>query len=49
MNAKKLPDMTQEEVFSLEDLEDAFVLTQAEKETSVEDLMKDLDTAQTDM
>ena len=33
----------------VEDLDDAFVLTQAEKDTSVEDLMKDLDTAQKDM
>ena len=37
----------QEEVFSLEDLDDVFVLAQAEKDASVEDLIKNLDTAQT--
>ena len=47
VNAKELSDVTQEEVFSLEDLDDAFVLAQAEKDASVEDLIKNLDTAQT--
>ena len=41
--------MTQEEVFSLEDPDDVFVLAQAEKKDSVENLMKDLDTSQTDV
>ena len=49
VNAKELSEMTQEEVFSLEDLDDAFVLAQAEKDASVEDLIKDLDRAQTDV
>ena len=49
VNAKELPEMTQEEVFSLKDLDDAFVLAQVEKGASVEDLIKDLDTAQTDV
>ena len=42
-----LPEMAHQEVFSLEDLDDAFVLAQAEKDASVEDLIKNLDTAQT--
>ena len=49
VNTKELPEMAQEEVFSLEDLDDAFVLAQAEKDASVEDLIKVLDTAQTDV
>ena len=49
VNAKELPEMTQEEVFSLEDLDDAFVLAHAEKDASVEDLIKELDTAKTDV
>ena len=49
VNTKELSEMAQEEVFSLEDLDDAFVLAQAEKDASVEDLIKDLDTAQTDV
>ena len=47
VNTKVLSEMAQEEVFSLEDLDDAFVLAQAEKDASVEDLIKNLDTAQT--
>ena len=46
-NTKELSEMAQEEVFSLEDLDDTFVLVQAEKDASVEDLNKNLDTAQT--
>ena len=46
---KELAEMTQEEVFSLEDLDDVFVLAQAEKKASVENLMKDLVTSQTDV
>ena len=47
VNTKELPEMAHQEVFSLEDLDDAFVLAQAEKDASVEDLIKNLDTAQT--
>ena len=47
VNTKVLSEMAQEEVFSLEDLDDAFVLAKAEKDASVEDLIKNLDTAQT--
>ena len=46
VNAKELPDMTQEEVMSLQDLDDAFVLAQAEKDAA-DKLIKDLDTSQT--
>ena len=45
VNTKELSEMAQEEVFSLEDLDDAFVLVKAEKDASVEDLIKNLDTA----
>ena len=31
VNAKEAPEMTQEEVIGLQDLDDAFVLAQAEK------------------
>ena len=31
VNAKEAPDMTQEEVIGLQDLDDAFVLAQAQK------------------
>ena len=47
INTKELSEMAQEEVFSLEDLDDAFVLAQSEKDVSVEELIKNLDTAQT--
>ena len=46
VNAKELPEMTQEEVMGLQDLDDAFVLAQAEKDTA-DKLIKDLDTSQT--
>ena len=46
VNAKELPEMTQEEVMGLQDLDDAFVLAQAEKDTA-DKLSKDLDTSQT--
>ena len=49
VNAKDLQEMTQEEVYSLKDLDDASVLAQDEKDASVEDRMEDLDTAQIDM
>ena len=43
--------MTQEEVIALQDLDDTFVLAKAAaaKEEFVEDLVKDLDTKQTDV
>ena len=46
VNAKELPEMTQEEVMGLQDLDDAFVLAQAEKD-AIDKLLKDLDTNQT--
>ena len=42
VNAKELPEMTQEEVMGLQDLDDAFVLAQAEKDAA-DKLIKDLD------
>ena len=45
-NAKELPEMTQEEVMGLQDLDDAFVIAQAEKDAA-DKLIKDLDTSQT--
>ena len=50
VNAKEAPEaeMTQEEVIGFQDLDDAFVLAQAEK-NSVDDLIKDLDTNQTEV
>ena len=44
VNTKQLPEMTQGEVFSLEDLDDAFVLAQAEKDAA-DNLIKDLETS----
>ena len=46
VNAKELPEMTKGEVMGLQDLDDAFVLAQAEKD-SIDNLIKDLDTNQT--
>ena len=46
VNAKELPEMTQKEVMGLQDLDDAFVLAQAEKDAA-DKLIKDLDTGQT--
>ena len=50
VNAKEAPEaeMTQEEVIGFQDLDDAFVLTQAEK-NAADDLIKDLDTSQTEV
>ena len=42
VNAKEALEMTQEELTGLEDLDDAFVLAQAEK-TTADDLIKALD------
>ena len=43
VNAKEAPDMTQEEAIGLQDLDDASVLTQAEKNAQ-DDLLETLDT-----
>ena len=50
VNAKEAPEaeMTQEEVIGFQDLDDAFVLAQAEKKAA-DDLIKDLDTNQTEV
>ena len=50
VNAKEAPEaeMTQEEVIGFEDLDDAFVLAQAEK-SAADDLIKDLDTSETEV
>ena len=45
VNAKELPEMTQEEVMGLQDLDDAFVIAQAEKDAA-DKLIKDLDNLQ---
>ena len=44
VNAKEAPDMTQEEVIGLQDLDDAFVLAQAEKDAQ-DHLVETLDTS----
>ena len=49
VDVKEIPEMIQGEVFSLQDLDDAFVLAQTVKKAAVEDFMKDLDTSQTDV
>ena len=46
VNAKEFPEVTQEEVMGLQDLDGAFVLAQAEKDAA-DKLIKDLDTSQT--
>ena len=50
VNAKETPEaeMTQEEVIGFQDLDGAFVLAQAEK-NAADDLIKDLDTSQTEV
>ena len=50
VNAKEAPEaeMTQEEVIGFQDLDDAFVLAQAGK-NAADDLIKDLDTSQTEV
>ena len=35
VNAKEAPEMTQEEVIGLQDLDDAFILAQAQKNTKM--------------
>ena len=51
VNAKEAPEaeMTQEEVIGFQDLDDAFVLAQAEKKKATDLLIKDLDTSQTEV
>ena len=48
VNAKQAPEMTQEEVIGLRDLDDAFVLAQAEKNAR-DDLLETLDTSHTEV
>ena len=48
VNAKEAPELTQEEVISVQDLDDAFVLAQAEKDAA-DNLIKDLETSQTEV
>ena len=48
VNAKEGPELTREEAISVQDLDDAFVLAQAEKDAA-DNLIKDLDTIQTEM
>ena len=48
VNAKEAPELTQEEVISVQDLDDAFVLAQAEKDAA-DKLIKDLETSQTEV
>ena len=44
VNAKEAPEMTQEEVIGLQDLDDAFILAQAEKNAQ-DDVLEALDTS----
>ena len=48
VNAKEAPEMTQEEVFGLQYLDDAFILAQAQKNAQ-DDLLEALDTNETDV
>ena len=48
VNAKQAPEMTQEEVIGLQDLDDAFVLAQAQKNAQ-DDLLETLDTNETEV
>ena len=47
-NAKEAPEMTQEEVIGLQDLDDAFILAQAQKNAQ-DDLLEALDTNETEV
>ena len=47
VNAKEAPELTQEEMISVQDLDDAFVLAQTEND-AVYNLIKDLETSQTE-
>ena len=48
VNAKQAPEMTQEEVIGLQDLDDAFILAQAQKNAQ-DDLLEALDTNETEV
>ena len=48
VNAKEAPEMTQEEVIGLQDLDDAFILAQAQKNAH-DDLLEALDTNETEV
>ena len=48
VNAKEAPEMTQEEVIGLQDLDDAFILAQAQKNAQ-DDRLEALDTNETEM
>ena len=48
VNAKEAPEMTQEEVIGLQDLDDAFILAQAQK-SAQDDLLEALDTNETEV
>ena len=48
VNAKEAPEMTQEEVIGLQDLDDAFILAQAQKNAQ-DDLLEALDTNGTEV
>ena len=48
VNAKEAPEMTQEEVIGLQDLDDAFILAQAQKNAQ-DALLEALDTNETEV
>ena len=48
VNAKQAPEMTQEEVIGLQDLDDAFILAQAQKNAQ-DDVLEALDTNETEV
>ena len=48
VNAKEAPEMTQEEVIGLQDLDDAFILAQAQKNAK-DDILEALDTNETEV
>ena len=48
VNAKEAPEMTQEEVFGLQDLDDVCILAQAQKNAQ-DDLLEALDTNETEV
>ena len=48
VNAKEAPEMTQEEVIGLQDLDDAFILAQAQKNAQ-DDILEALDTNETEV
>ena len=48
VNSKESPEMTQEEVIGLQDLDDAFVLAQVEKNAQ-DDVLEALDTSHTEV